>query len=101
MAKDFDRTDFWAPDSGLDSIAPGVDYQLPDGSTLNIQENDWLDIDSAGLPEDKFWGSSHQVIAMNSVDVVVRAYDAVSDLFAPQSVSLDWVMHNYRKVPNA
>ena len=100
MAKDFGRTDFWAPDSGLDSVAPGVDYTLADGSVLNIQENDWVDVDATGLPEDTFWGSSHQVISVSGDSISVKAYNADADLFEPQEVSIQWVMNNYRRVPN-
>lgn len=100
MAKDFDRTDEYAPDSSLDSIGPGIDYLLPDGSTLNIQVNDWVDIDPTGLPSDIFWGSSHQVIDLSESEIIVAAYNPDKDLFEPQSVSPQWVMNNYRRVPN-
>lgn len=101
MPKDFGRTDEYAPDSSLDSIAPGQDYVLSGGEVLNVQVNDWLDIDPTGLPEDIFWGSSHQVIALNEDTVTVAAYDAPSDLFLPQDISPVWIMNNYRRVPNA
>lgn len=101
MAKDFDRTDFYAPDSSLDSVAPGLDYVLADGlTTVNVQVNDWLDIDPTGLPEDKFWGASHQVLELGETEIVVRAYNPDTDLFEPQAVSPQWVMNNYRRVPN-
>jgi len=98
--KDFGRTDYWAPDSSLDSIAPGQDYLLPDGSTLNVQVNDWLDIDPTGMPEDQYWGASHQVVELGETEIVVRAYNPDLDLFEPQSVSPQWILNNYRRVPN-
>lgn len=100
MAKDFDRTDYWAPESDLDSVAPGHDYVLSDGSMLNIQINDWLDIDEVGLPGDVFWGSSHQVVELEEDAVVVRAYNKDLDLFEPQTISVEWILNNYRRVPN-
>lgn len=100
MAKDFGRTDYWAPDSSLNSEAPGQDYVIGDGTTLNVQVNDWLDIDPVGLPEDVFWGASHQVVELRETEIVVRAYDTTTDLFEPQSVSPLWILNNYRRVPN-
>lgn len=100
MAKDFDRTDQYAPDSSLDSVGPGVDYTLADGSVLNVQVNDWVDIDPVGLPADIFWGSSHQVLELTETEIIVAAYNAEIDLFEPQAVSPLWVMNNYRRVPN-
>lgn len=100
MAKDFGRTDYWAPESDLDSIAPGVNYTLPSGTVLNVQVNDWLDIDSTGLPEDQFWGSSHQVIELGESEITVRVYNSDLDLFEPQAISPDWILNNYRRVPN-
>ena len=41
MAKDFDRTDYWAPESDLDSVAPGKDYLLPNGQTVNITRHQY------------------------------------------------------------
>lgn len=98
--KDFGRTDYWAPESDADSIAPGTDYDLPSGGTLNIQVNDWLDIDPTGMPEDMFWGASHQVVELRETEVVVRAYNVDLDLFEPQAVSLHWIVNNYRRVPH-
>lgn len=100
MAKDFGRTDYWAPESDLDSEAPGRTYTLANGNLLNIQVNDWLDIDPVGMPEDIYWGSSHQVVELGESEIVVRAYNPDLDLFEAKSVSPQWILNNYRRVPN-
>lgn len=101
MAKDFDRTDYWAPESDLDSVAPGKDYLLPNGQTVNIQINDWVDIDPVGAPDDPFWGSSKQVVELGEDEVSVRMYNADTDLFEPASISVQWILNNYRRVPRS
>jgi len=102
MAKDFDRHDEWAPDSSLDSdpMDPGVDYTIAEGRIVNVKTNDWIDCDDV-VQGDPFWGSSKQVLETHEMEVVVRMYDPVSDLFYPAAISPELIVNNYRRVPNA
>lgn len=99
--KDFGRTDYWAPESDLDTDPnePGYTYTLPGGDTLNIKPNDWLDLDPMGIPPTPDWGSSFQVIETREDVVVVRGYNASLDLYEPIAVSPNWILNNYRRVP--
>jgi hypothetical protein len=99
--KDFGRTDYWAPESNLDTDPnnPGVTYTLSDGSTLNVKPNDWLDVDPMGLPPTSDWGSSFQVIEPHEDAVIVRGYNPELDLYEPIAVSPQYILNNYRRVP--
>jgi len=97
--KDFDRTDYWAPESDLDSELPEVVYTTQDGSTVAVRVNDWLDLDTSVLPEDPLWGSSFQVVELLEEQIVVRCYDASTDLYQPICISPALIFNNYRRVP--
>lgn len=97
---DGDRTDYWAPDSELDSDPddPGVNYTTQDGRIVNVKVNDFLDLDTSFIPEDPIWGSSFQVIECLENSIMIRMYDAATDLYGPVSVSPEIILNNYRKV---
>lgn len=98
---DGDRTDYWAPNSDLDSDPndPGRDYVAQSGLTVNVKVNDWLDLDDKAIPLDPLWGSSFQVLECHEEEIIVRMYDAVTDLYQPMAVSPSLIMNNYRRVP--
>lgn len=97
---DFGRTDYWAPDSELNSDPndPGKDFTLEDGSILNVKINDWLDLDEA-IPADPMWGSSFQVIDTQDDFVIIKMYDITMDLYQPVAISPSLILNNYRRVP--
>jgi hypothetical protein len=100
VAKDFGRTDYWAPESDLDSDPgdPGVDYVCAEGRVINVKPNDWLDVDET-IPRDPYWGSSFQVLECKPAEILVRMYNKETDLYEPQALSPNWVWNNYRRVP--
>lgn len=101
MAKDFGRTDYWAPESDLDGEEPGAYYPIPDsaGSYRKIRVNDFVDIPE-GLPEDPLWGSSFQVVELQQKEVVIRFYNSATDLYEPIAVSYELIENNYQRSPD-
>lgn len=95
------RTDYWAPNSDLDSdpLEPGVDYVVEDGTSVNVKVNDWLDLNDEVIPLDPLWGSSFQVLECRPKEIVVRFYNPDTDLYEPIAVSPELIMNNYRRVP--
>ena len=99
MAKDFGRTDYWAPESDLDGIEPGAYYPIAPGVYRKIRVNDFVDL-SDPIPQDPLWGSSYQVLELNPTEIVVRGYNAELDLYEPTSVSVELVSNNYFRSPD-
>ena len=97
MAKDNGRTDYWAPDSTLESNKPGVYYQAADGSWFNVCINDFVDI--SALVPDPIWGSSFQIVDLVPGQVVVRFYDPIADLYNPTNVDVSLINQNYQLSP--
>lgn len=94
------RTDYWAPDSELDTdpLDAGHDYITQDGRSVNVRINDFLDLDSDYIPLDPIWGSSFQVIEYQENLVIVRMYDPAVDLYGPVAISPEYILNCYRKV---
>ena len=100
--KDGGRTDYWAPDSSLDRdpLDLGVEYTIADGYRCKIYVNDWIDLNTEIVPaDDPLWGGSRQVIECQPNYVVVRMYDAQSDLYQPVAVSPEIIWDNYMHEP--
>lgn len=93
------RTDYWAPNSDLDSdpLDPGVNYITQDGRTVNVKPNDWLDLDE-NIPLDPLWGSSFQVIECQEEQVIIKMYNPTNDLYEPCAITVNYILNNYRKV---
>lgn len=92
------RTDFWAPDSTLDGVEPGVWYQDSDGKWFEVCVNDFIDADPS-IPADPIWGQSFQVIECHPKSVLVRMYDPITDLYGPVHVSRELVLGSYKLRP--
>lgn len=96
---DFDRTDYWAPDSELDSdVSESDSFIIHDGSTVEIWKNDWLDIVENILPEDPYWGYALQVTRIEDHTLFVRSYNQTEDLYEEVSLSPDCVTNVFRHV---
>lgn len=96
--KDGDRTDYWAPDSSLDREIddPGLEYEIADGYRCMIYVNDWVDLNEDVVPaDDPLWGGSRQVIECQPNYIVVRMYDAQTDLYQPVAISPEIILDNY------
>ena len=50
------RTDYWAPDSSYDTIAPFQTFTIQDEVVVEIGVNDWLDVDEEAIKPDEIWG---------------------------------------------
>jgi hypothetical protein len=95
------RTDFWAPDSSLDPIEPGVYYQDADGKVVEVCVNDFVDLDIEGkINPDPIWGSSFQVIECRPSELIVRAYDPTTDLYGPIAFSTEMILDVYKRRPH-
>lgn len=95
------RTDYWAPDSELDPVEPGVWYQGTDGKFFEVCENDFVDLDIENvMPPDPIWGSSFQVLEMKPKSLLVRVYDPLTDLYSPIEVSIDLILDIYKRRPH-
>lgn len=102
MEKDGGRTDYWAPDSSIDRDPAdlGVEYTIADGYLCRVYVNDWVDIDPAAVPDDDpLWGGSRQVIECQPDYIVVRMYDAITDLYQPVAISPAVISDNYMHQP--
>jgi len=101
MAKDGGRTDYWAPESELDPIEPGVWYKGADGLYFEVCQNDFVDVAISGvMAPDPIWGSSFQVLEMNPGSLTVRGYDPVTDLYGPMEVSIELITDVYKRRPH-
>jgi hypothetical protein len=95
------RTDYWAPNSDLDPVEPGVWYQSAEGKFFEVCENDFVDLDIENvMPQDPIWGSSFQVLEMKPKSLMVRAYDSITDLYGPIEVSVELVLDIYKRRPH-
>lgn len=95
------RTDYWAPDSELEPVEPGVWYRMPAGDYLEVCINDFVDLDIENvLSPDPIWGSSFQVIEMNPTALSVRMYDPETDLYGPIDVSTSLILNVYKRRPH-
>jgi hypothetical protein len=100
--KDGDRTDYWAPDSSLNREEgdTGMMYTIADGYRCKIYVNDWVDLDPASMPDDDpLWGGSRQVLECQADAIIVRMWDASTDLYQPVAVSPQIVLNNYMHEP--
>ena len=91
------------PDSSLDpDLTQAYDFDMGDGTTLNIAPGDWVDVDPAYIGEDPTWGFSYQVCNMypdaGAVGILVSADDGVTYSESQLTVNPE-VTNNYRRVP--
>ena len=93
------RTDYWAPNSGLDAEGPGQYYQVQSGLWCLVHVNDFIDLDDNVVPEDPIWGFSFQVIELLPTEIVVKMYQPETDLYEPVNVSPSLITNSYVRSP--
>lgn len=88
------------PDSDLDpDLATEKTYECKNFN-FNIACGDWIDVDEGAIALDPMWGMSFQVCNTyenNQVGILV-SYDG-GNTYAETSLSTQYILNNYRRMP--
>lgn len=98
--KDGGRTDEYAPDSTQDAIEPGQYYIVDDGKYCLIHINDFVDCHEDAIELDPIWGSSFQVADFEGTNIIIRKYNAETDLYELIRISPEIISNCYVKSPH-
>lgn len=86
----------YAPDSEANPEGPAISYTVAEGAVIEIQKNDWLDVDES-LANDPLWGFSRQVFECLPTSLVVKEYNPASDTYEASTLDPSFVWNVFSR----
>lgn len=88
----------YAPDSNANPEGPTLAYTIAESAVVEIQKNDWLDVDES-LANDPLWGYSRQVFECLPHSLIVKEYNPATDTYEASNLDPVFIWNVFARKP--